>query len=177
MNGVVAAFLAGGGAEFVFGGEAGALAADGEVPGKEILVVGVLGKLVEFLEDALLGDGQDFDGAAVVGVDGDRDAETEVGVARVVGAGGEVTQLGADVLRGGLVVETEGLLLAVCGLAPALEVFEGLVGEECEADGAAVLDFGGVQIAASGGRDSGCSGFGKESHGMWLRGRVRPEGP
>ena len=144
------AFLAGDGADGVFGGEATALLADVEVPGKKFGVVLHLGDRVQLFQDGLLGDLEDLDFAGLVVVDGDGDGELDVDGARAAAAfaGLEVTHFGGDVLGSGFVVEAEGLGGAVAG-APALVELKRFVGEHGEADGAAVGELGELEVAAA----------------------------
>ena len=148
---LLGAFLAGDWADGVLGGEAAALFADVEVPGEQVFVVLHLGDLVQLFLDGLLGDLEDLDFAVVKVEDGDGDGEFDVygAGAATAFAGLEVTEFGSDVVGGGLVLEAEGLGLAVA-LAPGFVELQGLVGEHGEADGAAVGELAECQVAAAG---------------------------
>ena len=164
---LLAALLAGHRADGVLGEQAAALLADREVPLQQVFVILHLGDLVDFLEDGLLGDLQDLDFAGLVVVDRAGDGKLHVGGARAAAAfaGLELAHLSGYVLDGGLVVEAEGLGGAV-GLAPALVELQGFVGQQREADGAAVGEFAEAEVAAAGavGRNSSRGLLGKERH-------------
>ena len=147
---LLAAFLAGDGADGVLGGEAAALFADAEVPGEQVFVVLHLGDRVQLFEDGLLGDLEDLDFTGLVVVDGDGDGEFDVGSAGAAAAfaGLEVAHFRGDVLGGGLIVKAEGAGGAVTG-APALVELQGFVGEHGEADGAAVGELRELEVAAA----------------------------
>jgi hypothetical protein len=148
---LLAAFLAGDGAQGVLGQEARAFLAELEVPGKEFGVVLHLADLIQLLEDGFLGQGHDLDGASVEAVDRDRDGEFDVGGAGAATAfaGFEVAHLNRYIFVGWLVEKPEGLGFAVGGGAPGFVKLKGFVGEEGEADRAAVGEFGDLQVAAA----------------------------
>lgn len=149
---LLSAFLAGDWAQGVLSQEAGALFAELEVPGEEFGVVLHLADLIQLFEDGLLGQGEDLDGAGVEAVDRDGDGEFDVGGAGAATAfaGLEVAHFSHHVFVGGLEVEAEGLGFAVGAGAPGFVELQGLVGEEGEADAAAVGEFGDLQVAAAG---------------------------
>ena len=139
-----------------------------------------MGDGVQFAEDGLLGQRQYLDSASFVVEDGDGDGELDVGRTRAAAAfaGGVVAEFGGDVLGGGFVVEAEGLLAAVGGGAPALVELKGFVGEEGEADAAAVGELAGVQVTTAGAvvGDCGGGGFAEKGHVesvVWGFGRAR----
>ena len=164
---LLAAFFAGDGANGVLSQQARALFADREVPLQQFGVVLHLGDLVDLFEDRLLGDLQNLDFAGLVVVDRAGDGKLHVCSAGAAAslAGLEVAHLGGDVLEGGLEIEAEGLVGAVSA-APALVELQGFVGEEGEADRAAVGEFGEAQVTAACGSRGDCCrcGFRQESH-------------
>ena len=97
-----------------------------------------------------MGQGKDLDVAAVEVVDGHGDGELDVSGAGAAAAfaGLEVAHFHLQVAFGGLVIEAEGLGGTVA-YAPALVKLEGGVGEEGEADGTAISEFGDLQVAAA----------------------------
>ena len=149
---LLAAFLAGDGAQGVLGQEARAFLAELEVPGEEFGVILHLADLIQLFEDGFLGQGHDLDGASVEAVDRDCDGEFDVGGAGAATAfaGLEVAHFSHHVLESGLEVEAEGLGFAVGGGAPGFVELQGFVGQEGEADRAAVGEFGDLQVAAAG---------------------------
>jgi len=166
VNVLLYAFLTRSRTEGVLSQEAGAFLAEDEVPLQQVAVVLHLADLIQLFEDGLLGQLEDLDVAVVEVVDGDGDGELDVcgAGAAAAFAGLEVTHLQGEFFGGGLVVEPERLRGAVSG-APALIKLQRLVGEEGEADLAAVGQLGDAQVAAAGScGEVGARLFGEKGH-------------